>query len=49
MEFVAAAESQARLCRKDSEPIKEEDLTRMAAIGGMKDRSLARKALAEKS
>ena len=46
-EFVAAAEDQARLCRADSVPIKEEDLTRMALIGGMKDRSLAEKALAE--
>ena len=35
MEFVAAAEDQARLCRADSVPIKEEDLTRMALIGGM--------------
>ena len=47
MEFVAAAEDQARLCRADIVPIKEEDLTRMALIGGMKDRSLAEKALAE--
>ena len=47
MEFVAAAEDQARLCRADVVPIKEEDLTRMALIGGMKDRSLAEKALAE--
>ena len=47
MEYVAAAEDQARLCRADSVPIKEEDLTRMALIGGMKDRSLAEKALAE--
>ena len=31
----------------DSEPIEEEDLTRMALIDGMKDRSLAGKALAE--
>ena len=28
-------------------PIKETDLTRMALIGGMKDRSLAEKALAD--
>ena len=47
MEYVTAAEDQARLCRADSVPIKEEDLTRMALIGGMKDRSLAEKALAE--
>ena len=47
MEFVAATEDQARLCRADSEPIKETDLTRMALIGGMKDRNLAEKALAE--
>lgn len=47
MEFVAAVEDQARLCRADTEPIKETDLTRMALIGGMKDRSLAEKALAE--
>ena len=30
MEYVAAAEDQARFCRADSEPIKEEDQTRMA-------------------
>ena len=47
MEFVAAVEDQARLCRADTEPIKETDLSRMALIGGMKDRSLAEKALAE--
>ena len=47
MEFVAAVEDQARLCRADTVPIKETDLTRMALIGGMKDRSLAEKALAE--
>ena len=54
MEYVAAAEDQAKLCRADSEAIKEEDLTRMALmvggrialIGGMKDRSLVEKALA---
>ena len=47
MEFVGAVEDQARLCRADTEPIKETDLARMALIGGMKDRSLAEKALAE--
>ena len=48
MEFVGVTEDQARLCRGDVEPIKEEDLIRMALIGGMKDRGLAEKALAEK-
>ena len=42
MKYVAAAEDHVRLCRADSELIKEEDLTRMAMIGGMKDRSLTR-------
>ena len=46
MEYVAAAEDQARLCRAESETIMEENLTRMALIGGMNDRSLVEKALA---
>ena len=48
MEFVGEVEDQARLCRADTEPITETDLKRMALIGGMKDRALAEKALAEK-
>ena len=48
MEFVGEVEDQARLCRADTEPITETDLKRMVLIGGMKDRALAEKALAEK-
>ena len=47
MEFVAAVEDQSHLCQANTQPITEEDLVRMALIGGMRDRTLAEKVLAE--
>ena len=47
MEFVAAVEDQSHLCQAHTQPVTEEDLVRMALIGGMRDRTLAEKALAE--
>ena len=47
MEYVAAAEDQARLCRADSELIKKEDLSRIALTGETKDRSSVKKSLVE--
>ena len=47
MDFLAEVEDQEYLCRTDEEPITSEDLKRMSLVAGMKDRTLAEKAIAE--
>ena len=47
MDFLADVEDQERLCRADEQRITSDDLKRMALIAGMKDRTLAEKAIGE--
>ena len=47
MEFLAEVEDQEYLCRTDEKRLTGNDLKRMSLIAGMKDRTLAEKAIAE--
>ena len=47
MEFLAEVEDQEYLCRTDELRLTGDDLKRMSLIAGMKDRTLAEKAIAE--
>ena len=47
MDFLAEVEDQEYICRVDERPITGDDLKRMSLIAGMKDRTLAEKAMAE--
>ena len=47
MDFLSEVEDQEYLCRIEEQPLTGDDLKRMSLIAGMKDRTLAEKALAE--
>ena len=47
MDFLAVVEDQEYLCRTDEDRITGDDLKRISLIAGMKDRTLAEKAIAE--
>ena len=47
MDAVSEVEDAADLCRLDTKPLSREDAIRVAALAGMRDRSLAEKALSE--
>ena len=47
MEFLSEVEDQEYLCRIEEQPITGDDLKRISLIAGMRDRTLAEKALAE--
>ena len=47
MDFLSEVEDQEYLCRIDEQPLTGEDLKRISLIAGMRDRTLAEKALAE--
>ena len=47
MEFLSEIEDQEFLCQTEDEPLTGDDLKRISLLAGMKDRSLAEKAIAE--
>ena len=47
MDFLSEVEEQERLCRTDEQIITSDDIKRMSILAGLKDRSLAEKALTE--
>lgn len=47
IDYLSEVEDQEYLCRIEEQPITSDDLKRMSLIAGMKDRTLAEKALAE--
>ena len=47
MDFLCEVEDQEYICRVEEQPITGDDLKRMSLIAGMKDRTLAEKAMAE--
>ena len=47
IEFLSEVEDQEHLCRTEEQPLNSADLQRMSLIAGMRDRTLAEKAIAE--
>jgi len=47
IEFLSEVEDQEILCRTEEKPLTSEDLKRMSLLAGMKDKTLAEKAIAE--